>query len=105
MRLVRSRTSAPALAERDMGRAVAHRALCSRASYEPCVGAARISRNLGNSQARGGPNVLIGTPNDDTRGVELLGIFQISRDPRPPLEIPHVKHMKVATIQGTDFQV
>ena len=105
MRLARSRTSAPALAERDMGRAVAHRALCSRASYEPCVGAARISRNLENCQARGGPNVLMGTINDDTWGVALLAIFQVLRDPRPPLEIPHVEHMKVATIRGTDFQV
>ena len=88
-----------------MGRAVAHRALCSRASYEPCVGAARISRNLENCQARGGPNVLMGTINDDTWGVALLAIFQVLRDPRPPLEIPHVEHMKVATIRGTDFQV
>ena len=85
MRLARLRTSTPALAARDMGRAVAHPALCSRASYEPCVGAARISRNVEHTQARGGPNVLMGASNDDTGGVALLGMFQISRDPRPRL--------------------
>ena len=105
MRLARLRTSTPALAARDMGRAVAHRALCSRASYEPCVGAARISRNLEHPQARGGPNVLMSTSNDVAGGVALLAVNKGSRDPRPPLEIPHVEHMKVATIQGTDFQV